>query len=301
MHAIGTPCLDSLALVMSASKLLGASVRVEGEGSSWGSRRALVIVKSSSAPSIDEVPIIEALSRAAARSGVIVEFMSYEEEDEGSREERLAALIEEAYRAGMGVVIVVPQPLAVGLAGRVGDEVLEALESSSRADVEVRFTNLLYLPHPDEARGGIELVGKRNSRASYSRIRVLEEKAAALGIRVRGHVLLDSNPEIMKYVTSLGVQGLYVRVPVNRLALYVLAFMECLEGGVRVNRIPVEETSSHTVYFVRVPKSMVREFETEVLKASWGPLGLARAEALARGHSESFRTFLSLLGAPVTG
>ncbi len=301
MHGARIPCLDSLASIMSASKLLGASVRVEGEGGYGGSRRVLVIVKSRSAPSIDEVPIIDALERAAARSGVIVEFKSYEEGGEGSREERLAGLVEEAYKAGMGAVIVIPQPLAVGLAGRVRGDVLEALESSPRAHVEVKFTNLLYLPHPEEAKGGIELVGKRNSRASYSRIRVLEEKAADLGIRVKGHVLLDSNPEIMRYVTSLGVQGLYVRVPVNRLALYVLAYAECLEGGMRVNRIRVEEASSHTVYFMGVPGGLMRQFEAEVARASRGHLGLTKAEKLARGHLESFSTFLSLLGAPVTG
>jgi len=87
---------------------------------------------------------------------------------------------------------VVPSLLAIGLASRLPPSVIEVLERSYVLEVAVDFRNLLYLPVP-EVNDVIEIVGKKNSAASYDRIRRLEEIAGSRGIKVRGHTLLNSN------------------------------------------------------------------------------------------------------------
>ncbi len=289
-------CLEDLARVIDSMEIRGVGFEVAEEGYGGSRLQAYLVVKSTSAHSVDELPIVRAIEEAAAREGLILYRAPYEEES-GSRVSELERRIREAASRGYGVIAVVPEPLAVGL---VDTPVAGMLESAAKVRVTVRFTNKLYLPRPG---GGyeVELVGKRNSMASYRRIEALRARAEELGLSVAGVKYFDSNREIMEYVAELGLEGLHRRVPVNRLALYVIALHSCLgDGALRIQAISVEEEGSHTVYFLGVPPGLLDSFLAGLERLA-GPGGLrGESRRLAEGHSRWLRAFAERLGLIVT-
>ena len=192
---------------------------------------------------------------AVSSLGLTARYRSYD--DRGlstSRERALASIIEEALSRGMGAIALVPQPLAAGLASHLGYEALSRVEEAPRVEVSLRFDNRLYLP--SEAPRGVELVGKKNSRASYERVVKLESLARRRGIEVYSHRFLSSHREVVDYVTSYGVAGVSERVPVTKAALYILAISRCysIEG---LEEVTIDDEAGHTVYLVNVDEIIV--------------------------------------------
>ncbi len=266
----------------------------EGAGGEAGGRRLDFILKDREAPSPDEIPLVGAVVRAASYSGLYLRFKSYEAASK-PREAELASLISEALERGTGFVALVPNPLAVGLASRLPERVIEALESSSRFNVSVEYDNVLYLPDPGYSEE-VELVGKRNSVASYERLRRLEAIAADLGLTVVRHNMLGSNAEIMEYVTEAGVRGLLRRVPITKIAHYVLILAGCygIEG---VNDVTLIETGEHTLYVGGAPKEFLEALigELESLRAGQPGYG-GETEALFKGYLRGSRAMAKRLG-----
>jgi len=192
---------------------------------------------------------------AVSSLGLTARYRSYD--DRGlstSRERALASIIEEALSRGMGVIALVPQPLAAGLASHLGYEALSRVEEAPRVEVSLRFDNRLYLP--SKAPRGVELAGKKNSRASYERVVKLESLARRRGIEVYSHRFLSSHREVVDYVTSYGVAGVSERVPVTKAALYILAISRCysIEG---LEEVTIDDEAGHTVYLVNVDEIIV--------------------------------------------
>ncbi|WP_062662025.1 hypothetical protein [Aeropyrum camini] len=248
-------------------------------------------MKDPSSPSIDEMPLLSALRVAFAKSGRLLVLRPYEAEA-ASREDVLAAMLKSLVEEGRPFVAMVPSLLAVGLASRLPPRIIDSLESRSVVvEAKVTVKNLLYLPVP-EVNDVIEIVGKKNSAASYERIRRLEEAAGKQGIKVRGHVLLGSNVEILEYLVSGGVESLYTRIPVTKLALYILAVSQCLD--IPITPVELEETSLHTIYFYGLEIFDAKSF----IEALRSPLTRPSEEEVARLIEGGARRIVDLLARP---
>jgi hypothetical protein len=253
-----------------------------------------VIVKSVDAPSLDEIPILVSIEEASYTLGVYYTKEGYEEGG-GSREERLASIIRSILRGSEPAVIVMPQPLAVGVMSYLGPREADALERAPKIHVEIEFVNHLYLPASRVTRE-VELVGKRNSAASYARIERLELMARELGLTRVKRKLLNNNAEIMEYVTELGPRGLSLRVPVTKLALYVRALSQCFPEEIgSINPVRLRERGSHTIYLIRVPPELAERFLFNL--ASWRGRrpDAEQASYYIRGHMEALTRLASLL------
>ncbi|GBF09828.1 hypothetical protein apy_15530 [Aeropyrum pernix] len=289
-----TGCIDALDIAR-AVRVEGVSARLasEGRGEASGEKghKIEVLVKDPSSPSIDEMPLLSALRVAFAKSGQLLVLRPYEKEA-SPREDVLAGLLRSLVAEGKPFVAIVPSLLAVGLASRLPARVIDALESLSVVvEAKVAVRNLVYLPVP-EVNDVIEIVGKKNSAASYDRIRRLEEAAGRYGIKVRGHVLLNSNMEILEYIVSGGVDSLSMRVPVTKLALYILAISRCLD--IPITPVTLEETSLHTIYFYGLGSREAEAF----IEALRSPLTRPGEEEVARLVERGAAKLVEILSRP---
>ena len=228
------------------------SVRAEAVGS-WedagGSLdgRLSVYVKSLLEPSIDEVPILrailEALESMEVRAGI------YEYDSIGGESGYASLrLVQVSLARGEPFLLLLPAQRSVVLASQVPGDYWEAIEESLAITVEVRAGTPLYLPEQGPAR----LVAKRNSQQSYERVVWLTQRARELGVELLEPRYLQSNREIFEYVVSVGREGPLRRVPVNKLASYIIALRRCgILGGLRsLSKI---DSSIHYIYAYRVP------------------------------------------------
>ncbi|MCE4628325.1 MAG: hypothetical protein F7C34_04165 [Desulfurococcales archaeon] len=207
-----------------------------------------VFVKSVREASIDEIPLILALLEGLRSRRV--EFFEYERMTRGemSREEVLARLINSGLRRGNPTIVVMPSALPASLYSRLPWEAREALSRSLAIRVIVENENILYLPE-QSPRDGVEIVAKNNSASSYARVRWLRGEAERRNIRVRGEVYLQDNASIMEYVLEKGIQSIGERIPVNKLAHYIVALSKCdrISGIEQLRRW---ERSTHLVYAI---------------------------------------------------
>lgn len=234
----------------SSLKVIGGAV----EESEWRASReypgrAVIIVKSVSEPSVDEIPIVEAVVEALAASGVYrVEVYEYEPLLAGpGRSRRAATLIERALHDKAALVALAPELLAVSLAARLPSQAAEALEESVLARVSVVHENILYLPPASR----VLLAAKANSSSSYERVEWLKRQAERHGVEVEDVVYLEDNAAILDLIRKEAPAGHLRVVPVTKLARMILAVSRCLniEGLVELRRV---ETSGHTIYAVNL-------------------------------------------------
>ncbi|MCE4603448.1 MAG: hypothetical protein F7B20_00585 [Aeropyrum sp.] len=248
-----------------------------------------IFVKDPVMPSFDERPILSALRLSLAKSGLISTVRQYESPS-GPREEKLAQLIVDSLSRGTPFIAVVPSLLAIGLASRLPQHVIDVLEGSHVVEVVVDFRNLLYLPVP-EVNDLIEIVGKKNSAASYERIRKLEEIAGSVGIKVRGHTLLNSNGEILDYLASGGPNSIYHKVPVTKLALYINVLSLCAE--LDLDLVEIGEKAIHTIYLYRLDSETVDTILGSINSVSASP---SSDESLATQIKEGASIVAKALG-----
>lgn len=207
-----------------------------------------VFVKSVKEASIDEIPVILALLEGLRNRRV--EFFEYERMTRGDmgREEVLARLINSGLRRGSPTIVVMPSALPASLYSRLPWEAREALSRSLAMRVIVENENILYLPEQSPGEG-IEIVAKNNSVSSYARVRWLRGEASRRKIRVRGEVYLQDNAAIMEYVLERGIQSIGERIPVNKLAHYIVALGKCdrISG---IEPLKRWERSTHLIYAI---------------------------------------------------
>ncbi len=245
----GRGCASYLEAVDSSLRVLGGRVGEGAPKARGRPGRAVIIVKSLQHPSVDEVPIVEAVLGALAASGVYrVEVYEYEPPwGRPGRSWRAAELIVKALREGAALVALAPALMAVALASRLPWEAAAALEESVLARVEVEYESLLYLPEM----GPVTLLAKANSSSSYERVEWLRSRAQAMGIQVERVLYLEDNAAILRMLRG-GAPGGYKRlVPVTKLARLVLAAARCAgDGGLLELRR--RERSEHTLYAVNL-------------------------------------------------
>jgi len=211
--------------------------------------RAVLIVKSLAAPSVDEVPVVEALISSLAASGVYrVEVYEYEPLwGRPGRGWRAAELILRSLREGAALVALAPSLMAVDLASRLPWEVAEALESGLLARVEVEYDSILYLPEG----GRVRLLAKANSESSYERVEWLRGRARELGVEVERVVYLEDNAAILRALKLHGPGWHRRLVPVTKVARIVLALLRCRGVG-GVVELARRERARHTIYAVNL-------------------------------------------------
>ena len=136
------------------------------------------------------------------------------------------------------------------------DERLRSLlEDNYIVSVGASFRNILYLPEPSDSISEIEVVGKRNSSASYERVKWLAGQARSLGLSVR-EVFLSDNSEIYNYVMNGAPLSFYTRVPATKISLIGAVLAKCgvLDDVRMMERM---ERAEHTLYAIRVPGETV--------------------------------------------
>ncbi len=216
-----------------------------------GSRELALIVKSVHEPSVDEVPLLDAIMSSLEFSEVY-EYERVAEGPEGSRAEHLAEFLSEALADGKGVVLIMPNLMAASLTSRLSDEVLDILDRSAFVNVDVGVDNVLYLPLREVlGESQVEIVAKANSRSSYERVEWLRGEATRRGIRIEGVRYLEDNKSITEYVTSIGARGYMYRVPVTKLAMILISLDRCTKGDM-LEEIRRPESSAHTIYIINV-------------------------------------------------
>lgn len=265
-------CADELRAIYLGSRIYDVKVDVTGEvpnaDEAHAAERALsLIIKSVHEPSVDEVPILNAILESFEFSE-IYEYERVAELPEGDRAEHLARFIVDALSSGRGVIMVAPNLMGVSLAGRLPDELADELDYSSVAQVSVRADNTLYLPLRDVVDGlPVEIVAKANSGSSYERVQWLSGEARRRGLELSQTTYLPDNRSIMEYVTSIGSRGYVHRVPVTKLASIIAAIDRCT-GANLVERIRRPEVSVHTVYAMRVGGGSVKRLVSALNDAS---------------------------------
>jgi hypothetical protein len=281
-------CAEELKGIYMTSRVYRATVELKeySPPEAPASREVSLLVKSVHEPSVDEVPILSALL-SSFNFAEIYEYERVAEVPEGDRAEHMARFIMDALSRGRGLVIVAPDLMGVSLAGRLPDEVAEELDYASVADVDVTSDNTLYLPLKEVVDDSpVEVVAKANSRSSYERVSWLMEEARRRGLRVRGPVFMPDNRSVMEYITSGGLRGYAYRVPVTKLASMLVAFDRCSEAGL-IEDVRRPETSTHTVYALRVPEEQVNR-----LLGVLGELGRRYAGAPLLRPSERLESFM---------
>ncbi len=219
-------------------------------------------VKSAREPSIDEIPILRALFSALRNSKVRV--YEYERMVRGGepRHRTLGRILEEGLRAGRPALIIMPSALPASLYSILSPLAREMLSNSVVLKAVVEYQNYLYLPKPERA-DEIELVAKTSSSSSYERVQWLRSEARRRGIYVAGEKYLSDNKSILEYVLWEGIEGLYRRVPVNKLALYISALSDC--GVVEdIEKLERREEAQHLIYGVNVDAGIVSGIKEEL-------------------------------------
>ncbi|MCE4629554.1 MAG: hypothetical protein F7C82_04670 [Desulfurococcales archaeon] len=208
-----------------------------------------VYLKSVREVSIDEIPIVKSILNAfEGRRLIIYEYENIRKRDDRAR--LASRLVERGIEEGRSFILVLPSLMPLSLATSLPYEIQEAVADSLALTITITYDNLLYLP--EGQRRGIEIVAKENSEASYERVKWLKEKAEELGVYVKKVVYLADNKEIFEYVTELGADGIYERVPVNKLASYIVSLARCLRiPGIR--EFLHREQVKHYIYGYKVP------------------------------------------------
>ncbi len=257
-------CARSLLSIYEAQPLAGVEVEHLGApaGEAGGVDQVDVYVKSVLEPSIDEVPVLQAVFRAL--EGVQAAFYDYDPAS-GRGTESYAALrlVRENLAKGRPFILVLPGQRSVVLARHVPEEEWEALEESLALRVTVRAGNVLYLPRPPLERPA-RLTAKANSEQSYERVVWLTRVAREEGVPLREPRFLPSNREIFEYVFSIGSRGPLERVPVNKLASYIVALEDCGYTPGPLTRLTRIEASTHYIYAYRVPGWLLDRLASEL-------------------------------------
>jgi hypothetical protein len=233
-------------------KILGGSLEVLGEDTGVsGSGSIAVIVKSVKEISFDEIPLFNAIISALSTYNITPRFYEYDMIAEGrGRYEELARVLVDSIEGGMGVIAVLPYLAPVAVISRVSEPILEALDSALRVQVNVRYENLLYMPERRDDE--VEVIGKENSASSYERAEWFRVEAERRGFKRVIVKFLSDNKSIFNYVTSIGPKGIYRRVPVTKLASYIVALARCYSLG-GVEEVIREEEATHMLYILGVP------------------------------------------------
>ncbi len=209
-----------------------------------------VYVKSIRELSIDEVPIIKSIIEVfRGRRLVFYEYENIRKKDDRAR--LASRLISRGVEKGKSFILVLPSLMPLSLANVLPEAVESAIEESLVLKVDINYENLLYIP--SRKNRSIEIVAKANSMASYERVQWLKEIAEAEGLIVSREVYLRDNKEIFDYVTSRAPEGIYERVPVNKLASFIIGLARCMKipGIKEVFRL---ENVSHYIYAYNVPR-----------------------------------------------
>ena len=281
-------CLDRVGAIYASLKVTSVNVTSHNTRNQRQSiapvTRVKFLVKHKHGVSLDEAPLIEAFESASTRAGVIAEFEEYEPLSDRSargggqgyqlnRAERLSKMIKTLYERGEPFVAMFPSTLAPALISKLTPDLVRVLEESPQLHVSVEYENFLYLPLHNH-HGTIEIVGKRNSLASYKRVEILERKAASLGLLVTRQVYLDSNREILEYILDEGAVGPLRRIPVTKLAIVITGVYNCLSSKPPVNPYVITENADHTIVMVGVPEYLRVEIEDAVSSiTNWKPQG----------------------------
>lgn len=209
-----------------------------------------VYLKSIREISIDEIPIVKSiLSAYEGRRIIVYEYENIRKRDDRSR--LASRLIERGIEEGRSFILVLPSLMPISLATSLPYEIQEAVSDSLASTIFITYDNLLYLP--EGKRRGIEIVAKENSEASYERVKWIRRKAEENGMYVKREVYLADNKEIFEYVTEAGAEGIYERIPVNKLSGYIISLSRCLRiPGIR--EFLHKENVKHYVYGYRVPR-----------------------------------------------
>ncbi|MCE4619646.1 MAG: hypothetical protein F7C33_01350 [Desulfurococcales archaeon] len=253
-----------------------------------------VYVKSVREISIDEVPIIKSIIDVFEGRRLVF----YEYENIRKRDDRAilaSRLISKGIRSGKSFILVLPSLMSVSLAGNLPEFEGSVVEESLALRVDIEYDNLLYLPGRRDR--SIEIVGKANSMASYERVRWLRELAEKEGIIVTREVFLKDNREIFNYVTEKPPEGIYERIPVNKLAGYIIGLSRCMKlPGIREVYRP--ERVTHYIYAYNVPSRDLEKL-SEALKSQEGhipvPSGLLY-NVVYRGSRVVMAELMSRLG-----
>ncbi|MFZ8793718.1 MAG: hypothetical protein ACO2O2_07530 [Acidilobaceae archaeon] len=236
-------------------RILGGSLDIlGGELEAFKSDSVAVIVKSVKEISFDEIPIFNAIVSALSTYNITPRFYEYDMIAEGrGRYEELSRVLEDSIGRRMGVIAVLPYLAPIAVLSRVSEPVVEALDSALRVQVSVRYENLLYIP---ERRGDeVEVIGKENSASSYDRAEWFRVEAERRGFKRVIVKFLSDNKSIFNYVTSMGPKGIYRRVPVTKLASYIVALARCYSLG-GVEEVMREEEATHMLYILGVQDSV---------------------------------------------
>lgn len=242
-------CADEYMRLYARTRIHNVSVHLHDVPPGPSPNEIEIYLKSVREVSIDEIPIVVALLEAfKGRRLVIYEYENIKKRDDRAR--LASRLVERGVEEGRSFILVMPSLMPVSLATSLPYEVQDAVSESLGLTITVTYDNILYLP--EGKRRGIEIVAKENSEASYERVMWLEKKAEEQGLYVRRTVYLPDNKKIFEYVTGLGAEGIYERVPVNKLSSYIVAMSRCLRiPGIR--EYMRRENVKHYVYGYRVP------------------------------------------------
>ncbi|MCE4602908.1 MAG: hypothetical protein F7B18_06985 [Desulfurococcales archaeon] len=258
-------CIEECVLWVKRARILEAKVEIRDEWDPGPRAESIdLMVKSLTLPSVDEIPILSAILRTLYDRKVgIYEYEALPLDE--ARVDRLTRLINHSFKTGRGIILVAPSLLPVSLISRLDQDKLEILESKLALEATIRYTNTLYLPDPNTAGvSSIEIVAKRNSEASYERAEWLKYMATRLGLRVERIRSLEDNTEILRYITMDGVNTLYTRIPVTKVASLVVALSRCLSlDGI----LPLEkrDTATHLIYALGITFDEARRIGERIL------------------------------------
>jgi len=291
--ALAEECSDILMHYYSSDTVKKVETEVVSEPTvGIDSDRVDVYVKSIREVSLDELPIINSILLSLQDKRTV--FYEYESiRIKEPRHKVLSKLISRSLKLGVPAIVVMPSALPVSLLNALNEDVLQLLDESLYMKINVTYENYFYLPVREKA-GSIELVAKDNSKSSYERVEWLSSEAPRRGIEIKRVLYLPDNRSIFDYILGAGPQGIYERVPVNKLALYVLALSKCIgfSGLEMISRI---EKSTHLLYAVNLDYETLSKIRENVSHAyRMPPLGLLFS-SMRIGASKVFSEIISRL------
>ncbi len=254
--------------------------------------RVDVYVKSIREVSLDELPILNSILLALQDRRTVF----YEYESIRIREPRhkvLSKLITKSLKSGIPAVVVMPSALPVSLLNALSEDVLHLLDRSLYMRVNVSYENYFYLPSKEKAEY-IELVAKDNSKSSYERVEWLSKEAPLRGLKIKRTLYLPDNRSIFDYITGAGPRAIYERIPVNKLALYIIALSRCI-GFTGIEMLSRIEESTHLIYTVNLDYEALVKIRENISKAyKMPPLGLLYS-SMRTGSAKIFAEIISRL------
>jgi len=288
-------CAEELIRLYESQPLAGVSVeRISYWGEGGGVESVDVYVKSALEPSIDEVPLLDAI--LSSLSGLQVAVYDYDSIGERGHYDVAFRILDRGLARGKPFILVLPEQRSVVLTRYLPESEWSRLEESLALRVTVRVGNALYLPEPGVVPSA-RLVAKANSEQSYERVVWLSRVAEELGLRLRAPHYASSNREILDYVFSLGPRGPLERVPVNKLASYVNVLASCGPLAGRVRLLTRVESSTHYIYAYRVPGWLVERIASELESKASVELRGSLYNLAFKGASRVFEELLARLGA----